>query len=494
MRAAAQGYLLLVGLAIIGITVILRIGSSIPEPTSPTLLSEPASALSSAVAPGAVPSRDQPASVPPAKAGDPLTRLLLQLVVIITVSYLVGSVFARFGQPAVVGEMMAGILLGPSLFGWIAPHAFEVVFAVNSLEPLQLLSQIGVCLFMFVVGMELDLAQIWKQAERVVVIGHGSIAIPFLFGVGLALPFYQLYASPGASFSAFALFLGISMSITAFPVLVRILRERGLFHTALGRTATLCAALGDATAWCILAFVIAIAGAASMSVALMRTGAALLYAGLMFVVMRPLLARLLRRWLRDDIDPEQAALVLVSALVLGSALITQKIGLHALFGAFLAGIVMPSGGNFRGKLTVRLEQFSSVLLLPIFFAFIGLRTEVGLLTDARDWLVCGAIVLVATVGKMGGTALISRAFKQNWRHALALGALMNTRGLMELIALNIGLEMGILSIRIFTMLVLMAILTTIMTGPLVQLLTKPARQPASSGTGPKVSGDLTVLQ
>jgi Kef-type K+ transport system membrane component KefB len=481
MRAAAQGYLLLVGLVIVGIAVILRIGASIPEPTAPAPSSEPASALSSVATPAAAPSQDDSSSVPPRKSGDPLTRLLLQLVVIITVSYLVGWLFGRFGQPAVVGEMMAGLLLGPSLFGWIAPHAFQVVFAANSLEPLRLLSQIGVCLFMFVVGMELDLAQIRKQAERVLVIGHGSIAIPFLFGVALALPFYQLYANPGASFSAFALFLGISMSITAFPVLVRILRDRDLFHTALGRTATLCAALGDATAWCILAFVIAIAGAASMGVALIRTGAAFLYAGLMLAGMRPLLARLLRHWLRDDVEPEQAALVVVSALVLGSALITQKIGLHALFGAFLAGIVMPSGGNFRGKLTLRLEQFSSVLLLPIFFAFVGLRTEVGLLTDAREWLICGAIVLVATVGKMGGTALIARAFKQNWRDALALGALMNTRGLMELIALNIGLEMGILSIRIFTMLVLMAIFTTIMTGPLVQLLTRPARVPRTPG-------------
>jgi len=334
---------------------------------------------------------------------------------------------------------------------------------------------------MFAVGMELDLGHVWKRAERVLFIGHGSIAIPFVFGVALALPLYQEYANPGASFSAFALFLGISMSITAFPMLVRILKDRALFQTNLGKTATMCAALGDATAWCILAFVIATAGAASMSGAVARAAAAIVYAGFMFVVIRPLLGRLLGSWLREDVDPGQPALVLVSAVLLGSALTTEGIGLHALFGAFLAGIVMPRGGSFRAKLILRLEQFSSVLLLPTFFAFVGLRTQAALLTDARDWAVCASIILLATLGKMGGTAFISRAFKQNWREALALGALMNTRGLMELIALNIGLEIGILSMRIFTMLVLMAIFTTIMTGPLVQWLTKPALVPAQVG-------------
>ena len=383
--------------------------------------------------------------------------------------------------------MMAGILLGPSLFGWIAPHLFQLVFGADSLEPLRLLSQIGVCLFMFAVGMELDLAQTWRWAERVLVIGHGSIAISFLFGVAIALPLYQRYANPGASFSAFALFMGISMSVTAFPMLVRILKDRHLFQTALGKTATMCAALGDATAWCILAFVIALAGAATISDAVARAAAAVAYTGFLFAVMRPLLGRLLRRWLREDIDPEQPALVLISAVVLGSALITEWIGLHALFGAFLAGIIMPSGGSFRAKLTLRLEQFSSVLLLPTFFAVIGLRTQATLLSGAADWMVCGGIVLVATFGKMGGTALIYRAFKQNWREALALGALMNTRGLMELIALNIGLEMGILSMRIFTMLVLMAIFTTVMTGPLVQWLIRPVVVPIDSGIGPQVS-------
>jgi Kef-type K+ transport system membrane component KefB len=488
--AIVRSYLLLVGLAIIAIAAILRIGESVPQRPSRVPAMPLAARSSGLPAPAVRPLHSEISSARQPASGDALTRLLLQLVVIISVSYLVGALFGRLGQPAVVGEMMAGIVLGPSLFGWVAPHAFEVVFAPGSLEPLRLLSQIGVCLFMFAVGMELDLSQIWRRAERILVIGHGSIAIPFLCGVALALPLYGRYANPGASFSAFALFMGISMSITAFPMLVRILKDRRLFQTSLGKTATMCAALGDATAWCILAFVIALAGAASLGSALLRTGAAFVFGGFMFVLIRPLLARLLQRWLGDDVDPQQPALVLVSAVVLGSALVTEWIGLHALFGAFLAGIVMPVAGSFRMKVTLRVEQFSSILLLPTFFAFIGLRTQAGLLTETRDWLVCGGIVVVATLGKMGGTALIARALEQKWREALALGALMNTRGLMELIALSIGLEMGILSMRIFTMLVLMAILTTVMTGPLVQWLATPVSAPVGSGMSPAVANEM----
>ncbi len=477
MAPIARRYFLLVGLAIVGITLILRLGASVTERPAGGSTRPPGELTTFAAAPS--PSADQRPAEHKEHSSDALARLLLQLVVIIGVSYGVGFIFSRLGQPAVVGEMMAGVLLGPSLFGWIAPQAFQAVFSADSLEPLRLLSQIGVCLFMFAVGMELDLAQILKRAGRVLVIGHGSIAIPFLFGVSVALPLYHRYANPGASFSAFALFMGISMSVTAFPVLVRILKDRRLFHTALGRTATMCAALSDATAWCILAFVVAMAGAGSFSGVLTRTGLVFAYAFVMLLLVRPLLARLLRRWLYEEADPEQPALVLVAAIVLASALVTEGIGLHALFGGFLAGVIMPSGGGFRAKLTLRVEQFSSVLLLPTFFAFIGLRTQVGLLGNSYDWAVCGAIILVATFGKMGGTALLGRAFNYNWRDAFALGALMNTRGLMELIALNIGLEMGILSLRIFTMLVLMAIVTTVLTGPLIQWLTQPARDPVN---------------
>ena len=325
---------------------------------------------------------------------------------------------------------------------------------------------------MFAIGMELDLSQLRHSAHRFLVIGHSSILIPYLFGVVLALSLYNNYAQPGVSFSSFALVMGISMSITAFPVLVRILQDRKLFHSKLGQIATLCAAIGDVTAWCILAFVVAIAGAANVRTAALSLMLVGVYVAVMILIVRPLLRRLLEESLLHESEPTKGVLALVFGTVLLSALSTEIIGIHALFGAFLAGIVMPAGGGFRKKLVLRVEHFSSVLLLPLFFAFIGLRTQIGLLNSSWDWLVCLVIIAVATIGKLGGTSLVSRMMKMSWRESLQLGALMNTRGLMELIVLNIGYDLGILSLRIFTMLVLMAIITTLMTGPLVTVFGK----------------------
>ena len=401
-----------------------------------------------------------------------LSRLILQLAIILSVSSAVGWVFTRVGQPAVLGEMMAGILLGPSLFGLVAHKAFLFVFAPASLDALRLFSQIGVCIFMFAIGMELNLSQLRHSAHRFLVIGHSSILIPYLFGVVLALSLYSNYAQAGTSFISFALVMGISMSITAFPVLVRILQDRKLFHSKLGQMATLCAAIGDVTAWCILAFVVAIAGAANVRTAAFSLMLVGVYVAAMILIVRPLLRRLLEQFLLHESEPTKGVLALVFGTVLLSALSTEIIGIHALFGAFLAGIVMPAGGGFRRKLVLRVEHFSSVLLLPLFFAFIGLRTQVGLLKSSWDWLICLEIIAVATIGKLGGTSLVSRMMKMSWRESLQLGALMNTRGLMELIVLNIGYDLGILSLRIFTMLVLMAIITTLMTGPLVTIFGK----------------------
>jgi Kef-type K+ transport system membrane component KefB len=398
-----------------------------------------------------------------------LSHLILQLGIILSVSSAVGWAFTRCGQPAVVGEMMAGILLGPSLFGLVAHQAFLFVFAPASLDALRLFSQIGVCIFMFAVGMELDLSQLRHSAHRFLAIGHSSILIPYLFGVVLALSLYHNYAPVGASFTSFALVMGISMSITAFPVLVRILQDRKLFHSRLGQIATLCAAIGDVTAWCILAFVVAIAGAANVRTAAFSLMLVGVYVAGMIFIAKPLLRRLLGRSLLHESEPSRGVLALVLGTVLLSALSTEIIGIHALFGAFLAGIVMPAGGGFRKKLVLRVEHFSSVLLLPLFFAFIGLRTQIGLLNSSWDWLICLVIISVATVGKLGGTSLVSRMMKMSWRESLKLGALMNTRGLMELIVLNIGYDLGILSLPIFTMLVLMAIITTVMTVPLLNL-------------------------
>jgi Kef-type K+ transport system membrane component KefB len=398
-----------------------------------------------------------------------LSHLFLQLGVILGTAAVLGRVFTRFGQPAVIGEMMAGVILGPSLFGLLAPQGFAFVFAPASLGALRLFSQIGVCFFMFAIGMELNLGQLRHSAHRYLVIGHSSILIPYLGGVLLSIPLFRYYAAPGASFLPFALFIGISMSITAFPVLVRILKDRGLFHSSLGQSATLCAAIADLTAWCVLALVVAIAEAANLRAVGFNLALVGIYVLIMIVLVRPFLARLLRSSLHDGFEPNKDVLAIVLGVVIVSALSTEIIGMHALFGAFLAGIVMPAGGGFRKKLSLRVEHFSSVLLLPLFFAFVGLRTHVGLLSGSRDWLVFLGLIAVATAGKLGGTAVVSRLMKMPWRESFELGVLMNTRGLMELIVLNIGYELGILSLNIFSMLVLMAIATTMMTGPLLDL-------------------------
>jgi Kef-type K+ transport system membrane component KefB len=398
-----------------------------------------------------------------------LAHLFLQLFVIIAVSRAVGKQFTRIGLPAVVGEMTAGILLGPSLFGWLAPGAFAFVFPADSLGALQLLSQAGICLFMFAVGMELDLQQVRSSARTAVVVSQASIVVPFLFGVGLAYFLYHL-AGPRATFIGFALFMGISMSITAFPVLARILQERGLSRTPLGSLAITCAAINDVAAWGIMAFVVGIARSASMGGAVLTLGLALAFIVVMLGLVRPLVPR----WLGEDRlareEPTSGTLATVVCVAIAAALATEVIGIHALFGAFLAGAIMPDAAGFRERINGYVERFSAVLLLPLFFAFTGLRTQIRLLDDLEGWMLCLLIVAVATAGKLGAAALAARLTGMAWRESLALGTLMNTRGLIELIALNIGYDIGILSPRIFTMLVIMALVTTLLTGPLLTWL------------------------
>ena len=404
-----------------------------------------------------------------APAGDPLPLLLLQVVVVVVVARLVGSLFKRFGQPSVIGEMLAGILLGPSLLGWVWPAGQQLLFPANSMGALRLLSQIGVILFMFVVGADLDLTHLRQRAQAAVVISNASIILPFLLGTVLSLAFYRDLAPAGTSFASFALFIGIAMSITAFPVLARILEERGLSKTVLGATAITCAAVDDVSAWCLLAVVVAIAKAGAPSGALVTVLLTIVFIAVMLLVARPIA----RRAIGARIDGEagtKAMLAGVLCFVFLSALTTEAIGIHALFGAFLAGVAMPRQPLVRDHVVKRLEAFSSVFLLPLFFAFTGLRTEVGLLNDARSWLIFLAVVAVAVVGKLGGSMLAARITGFGWSDAFALGALMNTRGLVELIVLNVGYDLGILSPRIFAMMVLMALITTFATGPLLQLV------------------------
>lgn len=402
-------------------------------------------------------------------AQHPLARLLLQLIVIVLAARMCGALAGHLGQPPVIGEIVAGVLLGPSLLGWLLPSASGFLFPTASMQVLQLLSQIGVMLFMFVVGVELEPSYLRGKAHSAVAVSHFSIIIPFTLGVALSLALYTQYAPHGVPVHAFALFCGIAMSTTAFPVMARILEERQLTHTPLGVTAIACAAIDDVTAWSILAFVVAVttAGGAGRTLLVIAALSAT-FVLLMIAVVRPVLQRVLHPE-RTGNTLSKGGIAIVLAVLLSSALITEVIGIHALFGAFAAGAIMPVGGTFRRVLRERLESISSVFLLPIFFVYTGLRTEIGLLDDAWSWAICLIIIVVATTGKFGGTVLAARWTGQPWRDSMALGALMNTRGLMELIALNVGYDLGILTPEIFAMMVLMALVTTAMTGPLLSL-------------------------
>jgi len=399
----------------------------------------------------------------------PLGQALLQVLVIVIAARCAGSVFSRIGQPAVIGEMAVGIALGPSLLGSLLPDVSKFLFPAQSLGSLSILSQVGILLFMFVVGMELDVRLLQKKAQSAILVSHASIFLPFLLGLTSALWLYGGYAGSNKSFIAFALFMGISMSITAFPVLARIIQERGLAGTELGNVGITCAAVDDVTAWVTLAFIVALARAQSMVSCLLTVVLALGVVLAVFFVMRPLLERSVERS-PDPSSPGKTLTVAVLVCVFGCALATETVGIHALFGAFLSGVAMPKHEGFRTFLRQRIEYFSTLFLVPIFFAFTGLRTQIGLLSGPADWLICLLLLTLAIVGKFGGSTLAARASGMSWRDSTALGAMMNTRGLIELIALNLGLDLGVLSPKIFAMLVLMALITTFMTGPIITLL------------------------
>ncbi|HOY48687.1 MAG TPA: cation:proton antiporter [Flavobacteriales bacterium] len=394
----------------------------------------------------------------------PLAILILQIISIIFVARIFGLIFTRIGQPSVIGEITAGIVLGPSLLGMYFPEYSLFLFPVESLGNLQFLSQVGLILFMFVIGMELDLSVLKNKAHEAVVISHASIVIPYTLGMGLAYYIYSEYAPPTVPFLSFGLFMGIAMSITAFPVLARIIQERGLTRTKLGAIAITSAAADDITAWCILAAVIAIVKAGSFMSALFTIGFSLVYVVVMVYLIGPFLKRLGSIYSnRETISKGIVALVFI--ILLASAYSTEIIGIHALFGAFLAGVIMPPNLNFRKILIDKIEDVSLVLLLPLFFVLTGLRTQIGLLNEQHLWFVCGLVICVAVAGKFVGSALAAKIIGQSWKDSLSIGALMNTRGLMELIVLNIGYDLGILTPTVFAMMVIMALVTTFMTGP-----------------------------
>ena len=399
----------------------------------------------------------------------PLAILLAQIVTIIFVARFFGLICKMIGQPTVIGEIIAGIVLGPSLIGMYFPEFSATLFPTASLGNLQFLSQIGLILFMYVIGMELDLKVLKNKAHEAVVISHASIIIPFALGMGLAYYIYQSFAPIGVEFTSFALFLGIAMSITAFPVLARIVQERGLQKTKLGTVVITCAAADDITAWCLLAAVIAIVKAGSFMSALYIIALAAIYVLLMIKVVRPFLARIGQlHQTKESLSKPIVAIFFLTLII--SSYATEVIGIHALFGAFMAGAIMPENIKFRNIFIEKVEDVALVLLLPLFFVFTGLRTEIGLLNDPYLWKVTGFIILVAVVGKFVGSALAAKFVGQNWKDSLTIGALMNTRGLMELVVLNIGYDLGVLTPQIFAMMVIMALVTTFMTGPALDLI------------------------
>ncbi|NAW50283.1 cation/H(+) antiporter [Elizabethkingia argentiflava] len=399
----------------------------------------------------------------------PLSLLLAQIITIIFAARIFGWICIKIKQPSVVGEMIAGVVLGPSLIGYHFPEFSNFLFPEASLGNLQFLSQIGLIFFMFIVGMELDLNILRKKTHEAVIISHASIIIPFALGIGLSYFIYQEFAPKGVAFSAFALFIAIAMSITAFPVLARIVQERNLQKTKLGAVVITCAAIDDITAWCILAAVIAIVKAGSFTSSIYVILMAIGYVFLMIKILRPFLKRIAELQTGKGIISKSIIAIFFLTLMI-SAYATEVIGIHALFGAFMAGAIMPENTKFRNLFIEKVEDISLVVLLPLFFVFTGLRTHINLLNSPHLWETAGFIILTAVTGKFIGSALTSRFMRLSWKDSLTIGALMNTRGLMELIVLNIGYDLGVLSQEIFTIMVIMALFTTFMTGPLLNLI------------------------
>jgi len=398
-----------------------------------------------------------------------LASILLGLVVILIVARVIGALFRKIGQPPVIGEVLAGLLLGPSLLGRLSPAAMAYIFPPTAVPILSGIAQVGVLLFMFIVGVDLNTDSLRRRSGTALAISHASILCPFLLGASLALVLYPKFSSRDVPFTAFALFLGVSMSVTAFPVLARILTDRKLHRTKMGTLAMTCAAIGDVTAWCMLAFVVGMVqarlGGAALTIVLTMA-----FVLVIFFVARPVMRRITAG--PNGVENiSQSSMAIVCIALLLSCLLTETIGIHALFGAFMLGAVIRHDSPVARALIGKIEDFVVVMMLPAFFAITGLRTQIGLI-DGSQWVYCILIILVAFAGKFGGTAAAGRLTGLSWRDASALGILMNTRGLMELIVLNVGLDLKVISPKLFAMMVIMAVVTTFMTTPILDRLVR----------------------
>ena len=398
-----------------------------------------------------------------------VAMLLLQIIAILFVARILGFLFVKIGQPSVIGEILAGILLGPSVLARFLPGVSAFLFAPESLGNIHILSQIGLIFFMFVIGMDLDINEVKKKFRETLFISHAGIAFPFLCGVAAAYLTYPQYAAHTTTFVSYALFIGISMSITAFPVLARIIQEKKLTRSHLGTLSLASAANGDITAWCLLAVVIAIAQTGTFVGAIYTIVLAAVFLLFMFFVLRPFLNIIGNIYHNKEVITKTIVAFMFFVLII-SAYLTEILGIHALFGAFIAGVIMPSHIQFRKILTEKVEDVALAIFLPLFFVSTGLKTQIGLISTPEEWITCLLFIFVAVFGKIAGTTVPARLTGESWRDSLSLGALMNTRGLMELIILTIGYEMKILSPSIFAMLVLMTLVTTFMTSPLLSFI------------------------
>jgi K+:H+ antiporter len=404
----------------------------------------------------------------PRSAEEAFGQLMLAVAVVILAARLVGAAVRRVGQPPVMGEVLAGILLGPTLLGTVAPGVSAFVFPEWVVPYLRAGADIGLAFYMFLVGLELDPALLRGRVQQAALISHASIALPITLGVAVALPLFGLVGPP-TSFVPFALFMGVAMSITAFPVLARILLERRMLKHPVGAIAMGAAAVDDVTAWGLLALASAVAGSGSAFTVVRVIALAALFCAVMLLVVRRLLARVSDAYDEAGHVPGGwIATIFVGVLL--SSFVTQRIGIAAIFGAFVMGLAMPRRADLTHDVTRRVEDFVVTVLLPLFFVVTGLRVRVGLLDRQELWLLALVLLAVAIAGKWLGAAGAARFTGFTPRESAAIGALMNTRGLTELIVLSIGLELGVVTPALFTMLVLMALVTTFMAGPLLRLI------------------------
>jgi len=391
-------------------------------------------------------------------------QILLELIIILLVVQVCGYLCRRIGQQWVIGEILAGLALGPSLFGALFPGLNKLVFPVSVLPTLQTLGDIGLVLYMFSLGARLDTHLMVGQSRKAVIASLSGVALPLLLGVSLAFFLYPGLAGVKATQFSFLLLVGTAMAITAFPVLARLLTDKQMLGTKIGTLALTCAAVGDVLAWCLLALVIAVVHGGGVLNTGFTVGFTILFIGVMLAVVRPLLS-----WATRRIHSPQVLVVFTMILLLLSAYTTNAIGIHPVFGAFLMGIILPRRAFFIEHVR-SIDRVNNELFLPLFFVYSGLRTQIGLIHSPLLWLICLLVVVVACAGKLVGSTLSVRWMGESWRDALSLGVLMNTRGLVELIVLNIGLDLGVLSPTLFAMLVIMALVTTMMASPLLSLL------------------------